>query len=435
MRWMPNLAIGLAGLGLGATIGSVLTNETRAQLTQAGGPASFIGSLTGMVGSYLALLMVLLVSRLPLVERVMGQDGLLHWHRRLAPWPIGLLAAHAVFITIGYAQAAHSGLLHEVGTLLGSYPGIITATVGLALMLAIGLVSLRAIRSRLRRETWWIIHLYMYLALAISFAHVIALGPSFVGHPLARLMWSVLWAGTAGVVIIYRFGMPIFRSLRHRLTVVEVRHEAPGVVSIICRGQKLERLRIRGGQFFEWRFLTPGLWWQAHPYSLSRLPQPRTLRLTVKDVGDHSRALADLRPGTKVAFEGPYGAFTREACTQRKVALIAGGIGVTALRCLLEDLPRSSDPVVVLRASTEEDLVLHSEVAELVKDRRGRLHEVVGRRHEVALDGRTLLGLIPDLLRRDVFVCGPQGFVDDLSTILGSSGMPAGQLHYEAYAL
>ncbi|MHB1923184.1 MAG: ferredoxin reductase family protein [Acidimicrobiales bacterium] len=388
-----------------------------------------------MVGSYLALLMVLLISRIPLVERVMGQDGLLRWHRRLAPWPIGLLAAHAVFITVGYAQAAHSGLLHEVGTLLGSYPGIITASVGLALMLVIGLVSLRAIRTRLRRETWWIIHLYMYVALSISFAHVIALGPSFVGHPLARLMWSVLWAATAGVVITYRFGLPILRSLRHRLTVVEVRREAPGVVSIICRGQKLERLRVKGGQFFEWRFLTPGLWWQAHPYSLSRLPQPRTLRLTVKDVGDHSRALADLRPGTKVAFEGPYGAFTREACTQRKVALIAGGIGVTALRCLLEDLPRSSDPVVVLRASTEEDLVLNAEVAELVKNRRGRLHEVVGRRHEAALDGRTLFQLIPDLFRRDVFVCGPEGFVADLSDILGTSGMPSDQVHYEAYAL
>jgi len=74
---MPNIAVGLGGLGLGATIGSVLTNESRTQLGQAGGPASFIGSLTGMIGAYLALLMVLLISRIPLVERAMGQDGLL----------------------------------------------------------------------------------------------------------------------------------------------------------------------------------------------------------------------------------------------------------------------------------------------------------------------------------------------------------------------
>ena len=115
----------------------------------------FAGSLTGLVGTYLALLMVLLVSRIPFVERVLGQDGLLRWHRRLAPWPISLLVAHAVFITVGYAQAARTGLWHQVGTLLSQYPDMLTASAGLALMCLAGTISIRAIRLRLRRETWW----------------------------------------------------------------------------------------------------------------------------------------------------------------------------------------------------------------------------------------------------------------------------------------
>ncbi len=258
-------------------------------------------------------MMVLLVSRIPAIERVLGQDGLLRWHRRLAPWPISLLIAHAVFITIGYAQAAKSGLGHQVAVLLTRYPDVLTATVGLGIMCLIGVVSLRAIRSRLSRETWWLIHLYMYLALAISFAHVLALGPSFVGHPLTQIVWSVAWAATAGLVLCYRFGLPLARSLRYRLVVAEVRAEGPGVVSVICSGRHLDKLAVAGGQFFCWRFLTPRMWWQAHPYSLSALPQPPYLRLTVKGVGDHSAALATLRPGTKVVVEGPYGAFTRYA--------------------------------------------------------------------------------------------------------------------------
>ena len=180
-------------------------------------------------------------------------------------------------------------------------------------MCFIGVVSLRAIRSRLHRETWWLIHLWIYLALAISFAHVLALGPSFVGHPLTQIVWSVAWAGTAGLVLCYRFGLPVARSLRYRLVVAEVRPEGPGVVSVICSGRRLDKLAVAGGQFFCWRFLTPRMWWQAHPYSLSALPQPPYLRLTVKGVGDHSAALAKLRPGTKVLIEGPYGAFTKYA--------------------------------------------------------------------------------------------------------------------------
>lgn len=428
-------ALLVVGVGLGATTALAITAETRSQLAAPGGRATFAGSLTGLVGTYLALVMVLLISRIPFVERVLGQDGLLRWHRRLAPWPISLLIAHAVFITVGYAQAAKSGIWHQVGVLTTQYPDVLTATAGLGLMCVIGTISIRAVRRRLRRETWWLVHLFMYLALAISFAHVIALGPSFVGHPLTQAVWSAAWLATAGLVLCYRFGLPIVRSFRHRLHVVEVRREGPNVVSVIVRGRRLDRLAVSGGQFFCWRFLTRGMWWQAHPYSLSALPRPPYLRLTVKGVGDHSAALARLRPGTPIAVEGPYGAFTRHAQQRPRALLIAAGIGVTALRSLLEDLPRHAAPVVILRAAREEDLVLRAEVTDLVSHRRGRLHVLVGSRGRAAIDGRSLPRLVPDLDQRDVFVCGPEGFVADVVEVAQNLGVPSESIHHEAFAL
>jgi predicted ferric reductase len=425
----------VAGIGLGATTALAVTDETASQLTAPGGPATFIGSLTGLVGTYLALMMVLLVSRIPAIERVLGQDGLLRWHRRLAPWPISLIAAHAVFITVGYAQAAKAGIWHQVGVMLTRYPDVLIATVGLGIMCFIGIISLRAIRRRLRRETWWLVHLFMYLALAISFAHVLALGPSFVGHPLTQIVWSVAWAATAGLVLCYRFGLPIVRSLRHRLVVTEVRREGPGVVSVICSGRRLDKLAVAGGQFFCWRFLASRMWWQAHPYSLSALPQPPYLRLTVKGVGDHSASLARLRPGTKVVIEGPYGAFTKYAQHGRRAVLVAAGIGVTALRSLLEDLPRNSAPIVLLRASRKEDLVLAKEVAELVRYRHGRLHELIGPREQAAIDEQSLPRLVPDLRQRDLYVCGPEGFVTAIVDLAKRLELPDEAIHHEAYVL
>jgi predicted ferric reductase len=428
-------ALGLAGAGLGAVVGLAITDETGGQLSAPGGWATFAGSLTGLVGTYLALVMVLLVSRIPFVERVLGQDGLLRWHRRLAPWPISLLIAHAVLITIGYAQAARSGAWRQLGVLITQYPDMLTATVALGLMCVAGAVSVRAVRRRLPRERWWLVHLYLYLALAISFAHVIVLGPSFVGHPLTQFVWSAAWLGTAGLVLSYRFGLPVVRSLRHRLRVVEVREEGPGVSTVLVTGRQLDRLAVSGGQFFLWRFLTPGLWWQAHPYSLSALPRPPYLRLTVKNVGDHSAAVARLKPGTAVAIEGPYGAFTRHVQQRRGALLVAAGIGVTALRALLEDLPPRSAPVVILRASREEDLVFRDEVAELVRNRRGRLHELVGSREQAAINERLLSRLVPDLGQRDVYVCGPEGFVADIVEVARYLGVPDEAIHHEAFAL
>jgi predicted ferric reductase len=432
---LARAALLAAGAGLGATLAVTITSQPASQLSARGGLLTYAGSLTGMIGTYLALIMVLLVSRIPFVERVAGQDGLLRLHRAVAPWPISLLAAHALLLTLGYAEAARAGAWHEAGVLLTRYPDVLTATIGLGLMCLIGIISVRAVRRRLRRETWWLIHLWMYLALAISFAHVIVLGPAFVGHPLTRVVWSVAWAATAGLVLCYRFGLPLVRSLRHRLTVIEVRPEGPGVVSVICSGRHLERLAVSGGQFFCWRFLTRGMWWQAHPYSLSALPQPPYLRLTVKAVGDHSAGLASIRPGTPIAIEGPYGAFTRYAQCRPRALLVAAGIGVTALRSLLEDLPRSSAPVVLLRASQPADLVLGTEVRELVKHRRGTIHELVGSREEAAIDEVSLPRLVPDLAQRDVYVCGPEGFVASIVDTARNLGIPDEAIHHEAFAL
>lgn len=435
LPWVPAALLTVAGAGLALIVGVTLNDQPWSQLTAAGGVATFIGSLTGMVGSYLALVMLVLVSRLGPLERAVGQDQILRWHQRLAPWPLSLLTVHAVAVTIGYAQATRTGVIGEVGQLISGYTGVLAATVALGLMLMAGVFSIRAIRSRLQRETWWVLHLYMYIALALAIAHVIALGPSFVNHPMARVAWIVIWVATAGTVLAYRVALPLARSFRHRLEVVEVRPEAPGVVSVICSGRNLEQLPAAGGQFCFWRFLTRQMWWQAHPYSISALPQRGQLRLTVKAVGDHSRAVAKLRPGTKVIFEGPYGAFRAEARERPRVALLAAGIGVTSVRSLLEDLPRESRPVVVLRAGQRRELPLLEEIEQLTQDREGRVMALIGSRQKHRLDAARLHALIPDLGDREAYVCGPSQFVADVTAALQGAGVPEPAIHHEAYAL
>ncbi|HEX5265891.1 MAG TPA: hypothetical protein VFW24_03890 [Acidimicrobiales bacterium] len=279
--------------------------------------------------------------------------------------------------------------------LLLSYPDVMAALVALALIVAAGITSMRWARARERYETWWSIHLYLYLALALSLAHQIANGQSFVGHPVTIGFWSALWAATAGTVLAFRFLLPIGRSLFHRLRVVSVREEAPGVVSIVCAGRHLDRLAFSGGQFFRWRFLRSGLWWQAHPYSLSALPRPPYIRVTVKGLGDQSAAVARIPPGTRVWIEGPYGAFTHHARRTDKVLLIGPGVGVTPLRAILEELPPQVDVTVVLRSSTPEQAVLAGEMQALVTARRGRMVSVTGSRQQVAVDRQTLLGPCP----------------------------------------
>jgi predicted ferric reductase len=424
----------VAGVGLGITIALGISSESAGSLQAPGGIATAIGRITGLLAAYAMVVVVLLVARIPPLERAIGQDRLVGWHRRLGPWPLYLLIGHGVFITIGYARAAHDGVLHQLGQLLWTYPGVLAATVGGVMLIAAGVTSYRLARRRLAYETWWSVHLYTYLALFLSFSHQVGTGAAFVGHPVARTWWTVLWVGTLGAVVAARIALPVWRSLYHRLRVVEVESAGPNTVSVVMQGHHLDHLPVYGGQFFQWRFLVRGMWWQAHPYSISSVPAGNRIRITVKDLGDHSAGLGSLRPGAFVAVEGPYGVFTPDARKGDRVALVGAGVGSAPILALLQDLPAHADVVAILRASSEPELILREEIAHEVRRRGGRLVELPGSRHEVPLDARALRTLIPDVRRRDTYVCGPEAFTGTLSASLRQAGVPGHRIHFESFA-
>jgi ferredoxin-NADP reductase len=227
------------------------------------------------------------------------------------------------------------------------------------------------------------------------------------------------------------------RSLRHRLRVTRVIEEAPGVVSVEIGGVGLDRLGARAGQFFTWRFLTRDHWWEAHPFSLSAAPDGRRLRITVKAVGDYTRRLKAIPPGTRVIAEGPFGVFTTAARRRPRVALIAGGVGITPIRALLEDMPGSpGDITVVYRALQPEDVILRHELDEIAARRGAVVHYVLGdhRGDASLLSPQHLQQLIPDIAERDVYLCGPPAMTEATRASLDRSGVSRRHIYTERFA-
>jgi predicted ferric reductase len=430
-----DLLAALAGLGLGAVIALGIGDETAGSLAMPGGWFTAAGRITGLVAAYAMVVVVVLIARFPPLERAIGQDRLVRWHRKLGPYPLYLLAAHGILITVGYAKAANDGVIHQFGQLLWTYPGVLAATVGGVALIAAGVTSYKKARRKMAYETWWSVHLYTYLALFLSFSHQTDTGASFVGHTTATAIWTALWVGTLALVVVSRLGLPVWRSLRHRVRVHSVERVAPDAVTITLRGRKLDRLPVAGGQFMQWRFLRRGLWWQAHPYSLSHVPTHNELRITVKDLGDHSGGLASIPIGTAVAMEGPYGAFTADTAKTDKVLLVGAGVGTAPIRALLPEFPAKTDIAVLLRAHDPSHLLLRDEIAGDLQIRGGVLHELVGPRDRVRTDAAALLALVPDLRRRDVYLCGPEGFMTAFNAQLRRAGVPEAQIHHESFAL
>lgn len=403
----------------------------------AGGPMTAVGQLTGLFGMYAMLVEVVLMARVPWLEQKLGFDRLAAWHRWTGFAVVDLLVVHAITITLGYAAASNQSILRQLGDFMRHYPDVLMGTAALGLLVLVAASSVRESRRRLVRETWYSIHLYVYLALGLGFAHQLAVGSDFIDDPVARWWWSSLLAVTVALVVWFRVVVPVAFNARHRFRIAHVVSEAPGVVSYYVTGRGMRRLRAEAGQFFMVRLLTPDGWWRSNPFSLSAAPEGRYLRFTIKSLGDHTKRMQQVDEGTPVFLEGPLGTFTASRRTRRRVALIAGGIGITPLRALLDELCRTAGEITLLyRVASRDEILFGPELrryADAGVDVRILVDDRIGDDRTDRLGVPALREMIPDLATRDLYLCGPPAFVDAIVRRARTIGVASSRIHHEKF--
>lgn len=419
-----------------------------------GGVATELGRVSGLVASYLLLLQVIMMARIPWVEGIWGQDVLARRHRLVGFASFHLMLLHIVAITIGYAQSVDNGLLREAWLLVTEYPGMLLATAGSAALIGVVATSIRAARRRMRYESWHLIHLYAYLGVGLALPHQLWTGVDFTASAPAAVFWWGLWIAAAGAIMVWRIGFPLVRSWRHGLVVDRVVRETPTVVSLQLRGRELDRLGLRAGQFCQWRFLGAPGWTRAHPFTVSAVPTPTSVRLTLRESGDGTRSLARVRPGARVLIEGPYGVMLAHRRTHRDVLLLAAGVGLTTMRGLAEEI-LAEDPsdgpggrrrpsvVVLHRIRDRAEALFVGEFASAARAGGLRVYGLLGRRNPVSgwwggqrpIDPTAELGrAVRDIRHREVYLCGPGDWMRAVRRSLGDLGVADHHIHAEEFS-
>ena len=226
----PNVVLALIATGALAAIGLWWHNTPSVHgfgdwLTNA-------GRITGLLAGYGVVVLVALMGRIPPLERGIGADNLARWHSKGGRYVVSLVVAHGLLITWGYAVTAHTDVVSQTKTLLTSYPDVLAATVAGLLLIGVGLVSMRTARKRMRYETWYYLHFYTYVAVALAFSHQFATGAEFMSNAAARVVWAGMYAVVAAAILWYRFVTPVRQAARHQLRVESVQRESADVVSI-----------------------------------------------------------------------------------------------------------------------------------------------------------------------------------------------------------
>jgi len=330
---------------------------------QSGGRAVALGRLAGLLVGSGVLLQLVLVSRLPWIEPSVGCDRLYRWHRRLGFFIGSLLLLHPALLTVGYARRHHLSIRKQFVEFATDGPtGLaIAALVVMALMVTL---STPVIRRRLTYETWHASHLAMYVALGLVSLHQTN-GAEMAGQPWWADYWVALQMAVIGCLVVFRAGRPIFRCARHRFRIDRIVTESDDVTSVYLTGRQLDRFTFRPGQYANVIFLSKGRW-SPHPFSFSAAPNGQFLRMSIKAAGDFTDRIRELTPGTPALLEGPLGTFTAASEPRDKYLMVAGGIGITPIRALIESLAAAGRDIVLLYSvKTANDLVFASELRAL----------------------------------------------------------------------
>jgi ferredoxin-NADP reductase len=165
-------------------------------------------------------------------------------------------------------------------------------------------------------------------------------------------------------------------------------------------------------------------------FSISTAPFEKRVMLTCRFAPKSSsfkRALDALPVGGKIESDSPEGDFVVEDAS-KPLVFIAGGIGITPFRSILLDLDsRTQQPdIVLLYANRTEDLPFRRELEAVAKRMtKLRIQYVVG---DHRLDGNAIRNSVTDLVRRKIYVSGPEPMVESLDRTLNGLGISEAEI-------
>lgn len=400
-----------------------------------------IGQLLGLLATYAALTQLLLMGRIWWIERAFGLDTLARFHRVNGYVALIGIILHAIVIVAHHTLEKGTNFFAEYLNTVTTYEDVIWASIAQTLFILVVASSIYIARKRLKFESWYFVHLFAYAAIALAALHQFSIGGTFLASTLAAVFWYALYGFVALNLIVWRFGLPIYRYYKYDFSISRIEPETPTVTNVYIRANNLHNLKIIPGQFVLVRIFTQDRWWQEHPFSVSMVPGGDELRLSIRQSGDYTSDITALKAGTKVMISGPLGRFTAEKAVTNKRLFIAGGIGITPLRAMYEEAVEDGlDSILIFANRNDKDVPLRSEVDAIAKrSKRKVIYAYSDAQKPGAVHGRVdakmIQELVSDVSERDIYICGPPPMMQAILSELTSLGIAPDHIHTEKFAL
>jgi len=402
--------------------------------------AAEFGTLLGALALGVLAMQSVISGRQRWFARGAGMDNILQFHRQLGIFALLLVLAHPIAMLIANPDYLLLYIDPRINFLRAA---VLTFIVAATVILVTS--SLWRTKFRLPYEQWRLIHgILAFLIIVGGLGHALLVNNYFAQDWKKAVLASLI--GLALLLIIESRLLRPLRMLRKPWRIVETKAETGQATTLVFEAEGHAGIKFQPGQF---TWLTLGdspFSLQQHPFSIcSSAAHPKRLAITAKALGDFTRGLNQVKPGSRAWLEGPYGVFIHQAYSSRDAVFIAGGVGITPIMSMLRtyrDLGTNT-PLWLIYACADADAMLFREELDEMAGQLP-LHLVYVLANPPA-DWNGEAGFVDaDLLARhlpddkesiEYFLCGPPPMMDKVEPILIARGAALNRVYSERFNL
>lgn len=397
-----------------------------------------IGQILGFLAITGLCIQLVLSSRLMFMEKKVGLDRIMHWHGLNARLVTIFVLLHPLFLNVSLII----GGLGPADLLSGYYWPHYFGIIAVATLLLVVVLSVYGERFKLAYQTWQATHKLVYVVVILGIIHSFSLGSNIYSRGFLFYWWCGLIVISV-MTIAYRYAIRPLTYWRNKYHVVDIRQESPNVRTIDLVPNKHKGITFIPGQFAYVRFISDVVAREEHHFTIASAPQADgTLSFTVKELGDYTRSLKDLKVGDRATVEGPYGVFT---CQDQvgPFVFIAGGIGITPIMSMLRGIRTQKDKPnvkLIYANKTILDIVFKRELDDMATEGWLNVSYVLS---DDAVEGYYHGHISEEILKKETtnlenptfYIVGPVPMMESVAKSLAKMGVKKSKIKMEKFSL
>jgi predicted ferric reductase len=389
-----------------------------------------LGQIAGLVGMAMFCVTLVLNTRLSVFEDYFGGMNRVYIvHHTLGAVAFSLLLFHPMFLAVRFLVIS----VVMAAQFLVSSNTIILYGIGAILSMMVFLAFTFFIK--LPYQWWRLTHQFLAASFLLACLHVIYISSDIsISMPLRYYILTLMGFATAAIV--YRVLFHKFFVRRSDYTVKEVNVLNDRVVEIVM-SSKNRPILVTPGQFIFVSFYCEDISPEVHPFSLASGANDKDIRIVVKNLGDYTAKLKDLKKGSLASIEGPFGRFSTYYSENKDQIWIAAGIGIVPFIGMAASLAKDdgyhADLYYCLK--NESEAVKLKELSEISSQNKNFRVIPYYADEKGFITAEVVSKLSQGVLGKDIFLCGPPPFMKNLRHQLGKLGVKNYNIHSEEFSL